>query len=63
MDDEDVRELPQGQDMLAKFLQVNRPQTHVKREWDAGPTDIHVDGDIGAIDNAATTRYELTLFY
>jgi hypothetical protein len=61
-DDEAVRELPEGQDMTAEFHEIT-PQSPTKREWDAGPTDIQVDGDVGAIENVNSAGYELKLLY
>lgn len=56
MDDEDVGELPQGQD-YPNSLKSTDPR-HIN-----GLTDIQVDGNVDAIDNAATTRCELKLLY
>ncbi|OCL15351.1 hypothetical protein AOQ84DRAFT_370448 [Glonium stellatum] len=61
-DDEAVRELPEGQDMTAEFHEIT-PQSPTKREWDAGPTDIQVDGDVGAIENVNSAGYELRLLF
>jgi len=61
-DDDAVRELPEGQDMTAEFTEIT-PQSPTKREWDAGPTDIQVDGDVGAIENVNSAGYELRLLY
>ncbi|KAF2500710.1 hypothetical protein BU16DRAFT_255948 [Lophium mytilinum] len=61
-DDEAVRELPEGQDMTAEFTEIT-PHSPTKREWDAGPTDIQVDGDVGAIENVNSAGYELKLLY
>lgn len=62
MDDEEIRELPEGQDMIAEFHGVRSPSP-VKREWDAGPTDIQVDGDVAAIRNVSSEGYELKLLF
>lgn len=62
LDDEMVRELPEGQDMVAEFVEV-KPQSPAKREWDAGPTDIQVDGDLDVIHNVQSEGYELRLLY
>ncbi|TKA62057.1 hypothetical protein B0A49_12604 [Cryomyces minteri] len=61
-DDESVRELPEGQDLVAEFTEV-QPHAPMKREWDAGPTDIQVDGDIGAVDAGNSAGYELRLLF
>ena len=61
-DDECVFELPEGQDMTAEFAEV-KPQILFKREWDAGPTDTQVDGDISHTDTPKTSGYELKLLF
>ncbi|TKA74666.1 hypothetical protein B0A49_05660 [Cryomyces minteri] len=61
-DDESVRELPEGQDLVAEFTEV-QPHAPMKREWDAGPTDIQVDGDVGAVDAGNSAGYELRLLF
>lgn len=62
MDDESVVEIPEGQDMIADFSEM-RPQEPMKREWDAGPTDIQVDGDVDVISTLQSEGYELRLLY
>jgi len=62
MDDDMVVELPEGQDMIADFSEM-RPSEPMKREWDAGPTDIQVDGDIDVINTVQSQGYELRLLY
>jgi hypothetical protein len=62
MDDETVRELAEGQDMVAE-LQDIRPHTPMKREWDSGPTDIQVDGDVDVIQTTRSEGYELRLIF
>ena len=62
MDDEMVVQMPEGQDMIADFSEM-RPQEPMKREWDAGPTDIQVDGDIDVISSVQSEGYELRLLY
>lgn len=61
-DDESVGELPEGQDMVAEFNEM-RPHSPMKREWDAGPTDIQVDGDIDVATTLQSEGYELRLLY
>lgn len=63
MDDEAIKEIPEQQDMTAEFHEIIPPQQPLKREWDAGPTDIQVDGDIGVIENVNSTGYELRLLF
>jgi hypothetical protein len=62
MDDETVIEMPEGQDMIADFIEM-RPQEPMKREWDAAPTDIHVDGDINVVSIGRSDGYELRLLF
>ncbi|KIW00370.1 hypothetical protein, variant [Verruconis gallopava] len=62
LDDESVVELPEGQDMIAEFLEI-RPHSPMKREWDSGPTDIQVDGDIDIATTVQSEGYELRLLY
>jgi len=61
-DDETVVELPEGQDMIAEFKDI-RPESPVKREWDSGPTDIQVDGDLDVIHTVQSEGYELRLIF
>jgi hypothetical protein len=61
-DDDSVRELPEGQDMIAEFQEI-RPHSPMKREWDSGPTDIQVDGDLDVIHNVHSEGYELRLHF
>ena len=63
LDDEAVQSIPEQQDMTAEFQETIPPQQSVKREWDSGPTDIQVDGDISVIENVHSTGYELRLLY
>jgi len=61
MDDEAVQAIPEQQDMTAEFHIVVPPP--VKREWDSGPTDIQVDGEISVAENVNSTCYELRLLF
>ncbi|KAF2278487.1 uncharacterized protein EI97DRAFT_456875 [Westerdykella ornata] len=63
MDDDAVREIPEQQDMVAEFHEITSSQQPLKREWDAGSTDIQVDGDVGAIETVNSTGYELRLLF
>jgi len=63
LDDEAVQGIPEQQDMTAEFHEITPPPKTMKREWDAGPTDIQVDGDIGVTENVNSTGYELRLLY
>jgi len=64
LDDEYIRQLPEGQDMVAEFSEF-RPGTPSRptREWDAGPTDVQCDGELPTVENVSSTGYELRLFY
>jgi hypothetical protein len=64
MDDDAVNAIPEQQDMAAEFHEIGTPPVHhLKREWDAGPTDIQVDGDISVTENVNSTGYELRLLF
>jgi hypothetical protein len=63
LDDEAVQSIPEQQDMTAEFHEITPPHQPVKREWDAGPTDIQVDGDINVVENVLSTGYELRLLF
>ena len=64
MDDDAVGGIPEQQDMTAEFHEIGTPPAQpMKREWDAGPTDIQVDGDIGVAENVNSTGYELRLLF
>ena len=60
-DDDMVRELSEGRDMIAEFHPL-RAQSPVKPEWEGGPTDVQVDGDV-TIDHVSLAGYELRLHY
>ncbi|CAG5149796.1 uncharacterized protein ALTATR162_LOCUS2450 [Alternaria atra] len=64
MDDDAVNRIPEQQDMTAEFHEIGTPPVHgMKREWDAGPTDIQVDGDISVAENVHSSGYELRLLF
>jgi len=64
MDDEAIQEMPEGQDMTAEFSEVSNSSQHkLNREWDAGPTDIQVDGELSTATNIPSFGYELKLLY
>ena len=62
IDDETVIQLPEGQDMIVEFHE-SKPQSPNKREWDAGPTDIQVDGDLDVVENVQSEGFELRLLF
>jgi hypothetical protein len=61
-DDETVKEMPEGQDMVAEFTEI-KPSSPMRREWDSGPTDVQVDGDAEVTDTLQSEGYELRLLY
>jgi hypothetical protein len=64
MDDDAINAIPEQQDMAAEFHEIGTPPAHhMKREWDAGPTDIQVDGDISVVENVHSSGYELRLLF
>ena len=64
MDDEAINAIPEQQDMAAEFHEIGTPPVQpMKREWDAGPTDVQVDGDISVIENVNSSGYELRLLF
>ena len=64
MDDDAINAIPEQQDMTAEFHEIGTPPIHsMKREWDAGPTDIQVDGDISVVEAVHSTGYELRLLF
>jgi hypothetical protein len=64
MDDDAINAITEQQDMTAEFHEIGTPPAHhLKREWDAGPTDIQVDGDISVIENVNSSGYELRLLF
>lgn len=63
-DDECIRELPEGQDMMAEFNEVQEDMpVKPKREWDAGSTDIQCDGELPTVENVNSSGYELKLLF
>jgi hypothetical protein len=62
MDDDTVLEIPEGQDMVADFVE-SKPQSPTQREWDSGANDIQVDGDLSVLHNVQTEGFELRLLY
>jgi hypothetical protein len=62
VDDETVIQMSEGQDMVAEFHE-SKPQSPNKRDWDAGPTDIQVDGDLDVVQNVQSEGYELRLLF
>lgn len=64
IDDEAIREMPEGQDMTAEFSEIASSACFKpSREWDSGATDVQVDGDAGSTQNLASSGYELKLLF
>ncbi|KAI9886627.1 MAG: hypothetical protein M1823_001541 [Watsoniomyces obsoletus] len=67
VDDDVVRELPEGQDMLVELASIQPaaittfPTSSRKREWDSGATDAQVDGDIPTTHHPIDDTSELEL--
>ncbi|KAI9788087.1 MAG: hypothetical protein M1816_007219 [Peltula sp. TS41687] len=61
VDDDLVRELPEGQDMLVEVSEIKRETMPRKREWDSGPNDTQTDGDILPSLNLSLSELELKL--
>ena len=63
VDDECIRELPEGQDMTAEFCEVqNNALENAMEGWDASP-DIQCDGELTSTRDTSTTGYELKLVF
>lgn len=62
VDEDVVRELPEGQDMLVEFSDLHYDHP-VKHEWDSGPPDIQVGGPIGIVEDASFSGLEMKLIY
>jgi hypothetical protein len=64
VDDECIRELPEGQDMTAEFAEIHPDSpSRVRREWDAGATVIQCDGELPIIETTSADGYELKLLF
>jgi hypothetical protein len=61
LDDEAVLEIPEGQDMVIHFQEIES-SVPFKKEWDSGAADVQVDGDM-PIETLQSTGYELRLQY
>ncbi|KAK4959672.1 hypothetical protein LTR66_012986, partial [Elasticomyces elasticus] len=62
LDDESVRELQDGQDLVAEF-KVIKLHTSTRCRRDAGPTDVQDDGSVGSVEDVNSVGYELRLHY
>ncbi|KAK4960543.1 hypothetical protein LTR10_003439 [Elasticomyces elasticus] len=63
-DDDCLRELAEGQDMTAEFIEIHpESPSKLKREWDAGASDIQCDGELLTTQNTSSTGYELRLLF
>ncbi|KAI9707209.1 MAG: hypothetical protein M1836_000169 [Candelina mexicana] len=62
VDDDVVRQLPEGQDMKIEIVEIN-PDGRVKRELGSGSTINHVDHELGQLDHAGNRGFELKLLF
>ena len=63
VDDDVVRELPEGQDMLVEVSPIKAESLPSKREWDSGPNDTQVDGDLPTLSDVNSAGLELKLIF
>ncbi|KAI9834252.1 MAG: hypothetical protein M1819_003090 [Sarea resinae] len=61
IDDDVVRELPEGQDMNVEFCEI-KPKGPMSREWATGSTDIQVDGNVSSVETVESSGLELRLY-
>jgi hypothetical protein len=64
MDDDVVRELAEGQDLIMELAEIRNPASQLKREWEMS-LDVTVDGDnaSGTQHVTHTEGYELRLMF
>jgi hypothetical protein len=65
VDDDVVREIPEGQDMLVELGPMRtQSMPAIKRQWDSGATDTQVDGDLPTLPSASVeSGFELRLIF
>ena len=66
IDDDVVRQMPEGQDMLLEVAEINdaNEETAMKREWhDCSATDIDIDNDDSRKEQRPQVAYELKLIF
>lgn len=65
LDDDVVRELPEGQDMLVELTGIGSDSAPapMKREWDSGANDAQLDGDTEPSMDLGSSPLELKLIY
>ncbi|KAF1811161.1 hypothetical protein P152DRAFT_63206 [Eremomyces bilateralis CBS 781.70] len=72
IDDDVVREMPEGMDMVAEFVDLKpergidslpAPPARTKGEWDPDHTDIQLDSDIGIVEDNRVDVWELRLIF
>lgn len=60
LDDQVVKELPEGQDMIAEFQEI-KASTPIYREWDPLPKGIQGVDELEVTNTIGDERYELKL--
>ncbi|KAI9798565.1 MAG: hypothetical protein M1833_004702 [Piccolia ochrophora] len=63
VDDDVVQHLPEGQDMVITLVPIKSDPVSLKREWDCGPTDIQVDGDVITSHDVKSNGFEMELTF
>ena len=61
VDDDFVREIPEGQDMRVEVTEIRPEAPRVKREWHIGPGKD--DDDIRVTDNANPAKFEIKFLF
>ncbi|KAI9777712.1 MAG: hypothetical protein M1839_008631 [Geoglossum umbratile] len=61
IDDDFVREIPEGQDMRIEVIEIRPEAPRVKREWHIGPGED--DDDFRAVDSASPTKFEIRVLF
>ncbi|KZF21924.1 hypothetical protein L228DRAFT_269369 [Xylona heveae TC161] len=63
VDDDVIRELPEGQDMVIEVAELRSDRQPIKREWNSDANDTQMDGDLGSADNDVPSGFELKLIF
>lgn len=61
-DDDCVKELSEGQDMLVEFVKLHN-ENEAAPEWGPEDIDVQVDGDLSTLENVTSNAYELRLLF
>jgi len=64
-DEDCVRELAEGQDMVAEFIEFlpDSPSNAIKQWGGGGSADVQCDGDAPTVENVNSEGYELRVYY